>query len=412
MHVPGWHEATSALQKQGKLQVVGIIQEQHPDRARLFMQWKRMDWPVMVDSLNLLGVSAVPITLAIDEAGIVRFANLPLAAAKTLEGQFVSRTYGDAQPAGARPGPPDLALLRQAVRNGGASARRAYTDGLILWGSPKDLGEAVAEYKRALKLEPNDGPTHFRLGVAYRKRYDSALRQPFDFQKAVEHWSRALDINPNQYIWRRRIQQYGPRLSKPYSFYDWVRAARSEIEARGETPSALEIEPGGAEFATPSKLFERDEGVRKQPDPAGRVARDKGEFIAVASASVPAAIRAGGSARLHAAFQPNSRRKAHWNNEVDDMVFWVDPPNGWSVDTRLIRVARPRAEVSQEERTVDLEVKAPDAAPPGRTRIPGYVLYYVCEDAKGVCMYRRQDIAWLRTHVAGGKWPDRLWPPR
>lgn len=52
--------------------MVGIIQEQHPDRCRLFMQWKQMDWPILVDSLNLLEVTAVPITLTIDEHGIIR----------------------------------------------------------------------------------------------------------------------------------------------------------------------------------------------------------------------------------------------------------------------------------------------------------------------------------------------------
>ena len=66
-----WHEATKALQESGQIQVVGIIQEQHPDRCALFMQWKEMDWPIMVDSLDLLGVSAVPITVLIDEAGVV-----------------------------------------------------------------------------------------------------------------------------------------------------------------------------------------------------------------------------------------------------------------------------------------------------------------------------------------------------
>lgn len=59
--------------------------------------------------------------------------------------------------------------------------------------------------------------TEFRLGVAYRARYDSLLRQPGDFRKAVEHWERALALDANQYIWRRRIQQYGPRFDKPIS---------------------------------------------------------------------------------------------------------------------------------------------------------------------------------------------------
>ncbi|MHC4235358.1 MAG: TlpA family protein disulfide reductase, partial [Planctomycetota bacterium] len=60
------------MQQQGKLQMLGIIQEQHPERCRLFMQWKQVDWPVLTDPLNLLGVGVVPITLAIDEHGVVR----------------------------------------------------------------------------------------------------------------------------------------------------------------------------------------------------------------------------------------------------------------------------------------------------------------------------------------------------
>jgi hypothetical protein len=37
--------------------------------------------------------------------------------------------------------------------------------------------------------------TEFRLGVACRARYDSLLRQPGDFRKAVEHWERALALD-------------------------------------------------------------------------------------------------------------------------------------------------------------------------------------------------------------------------
>ena len=39
--------------------------------------------------------------------------------------------------------------------------------------------------------------TEFRLGVAYRARYESLLRQPGDFRKAIEHWERALGLDPN-----------------------------------------------------------------------------------------------------------------------------------------------------------------------------------------------------------------------
>ena len=58
--------------EEGKVQVAGLIQEQHPDRCRLFMQWHQMDWPVLVDSLDLLGFSSVPMTFLIDEHGIIR----------------------------------------------------------------------------------------------------------------------------------------------------------------------------------------------------------------------------------------------------------------------------------------------------------------------------------------------------
>ena len=52
--------------------MVGIIQAQHPDRASLFMQWKQMGWPIMIDALNELEVAVVPITMFIDEHGIIR----------------------------------------------------------------------------------------------------------------------------------------------------------------------------------------------------------------------------------------------------------------------------------------------------------------------------------------------------
>ena len=61
--MPVWHEATRRLQDEGRVTMVGIIQEQHPDRARLFMQWKQMRWPIMIDALNELEVAVVPITM-------------------------------------------------------------------------------------------------------------------------------------------------------------------------------------------------------------------------------------------------------------------------------------------------------------------------------------------------------------
>ena len=398
MHVPGWHEQTRRWQEEGRLQLVGILEEQHPDRARLFMQWKGMDWPLMVDPLNLLEVPYVPITLAIDEHGVIRMAELGLEDVDHLEKEFLDRQFEPPpdQPAISAAGPsaaPDLAALEQAARRGGIERWREYAHALLLWGGSDRLDESMDAYRRALELDPNHDPTHFRLGVAYRMRYDSVGRQPEDFQTAVSAWAKALEIDPNNYIWRRRIQQYGPRLDKPYSFYDWVSEARSDLEARGETPAVLVVEPGGAELAYPAESFATSEDPAQGPDPKGRIMRDREGFVAVETVMVPPAVATGESARAHVIFRPNADIKAHWNNEVDDLEIWIDPPAGWRTDRRRLTVPRPQQVVSTETRRVEFELQAPEDAAPGTVELPGYALYYVCEDVKGTCLYRRQDLS-------------------
>ena len=396
MHVPGWHKATAEWQKQGKLQMLGIIQEQHPNRCRLFMQWKKMNWPIMVDSLDLLEVSVVPITLAIDEHGIIRH-RLRRPNVKWLEENFLSKTYeGPPIAAESRAAPPVMDTLRQqAQRKNTPEAWRKYADALATWAPAKQLDEAIKSYDRALSRVPNDGWTHFRLAVAYRKRFDSPYRKTDDFQKAVDQWAKALDIDPNNYIWRRRIQQYGPRLTKPYPFYDWVPQARKEVRARGEVPVKLAVEPGGAEFARPQRHFQTTGAEQKEPDPKARIIRDK-RLIQTEVTVVPPVIEPGRTARVHVVFRPNTQKKAHWNNESGRSVLWINPPAGWKVDDRLQTLPNapnaPKA-VSRETRTAEFEVKAPDSAEAGTIELPAYALYYVCEDAGGKCLYRRQDVS-------------------
>jgi len=224
----------------------------------------------MVDSLNLLNVPYVPITLEIDEGGVIRFVGPPFGKPSDIQEKFLSRAFESAMVSiPPVPAPPDLEKLRQAATKGTATAWGTYADALVLWGGQQRLGEAIAAYKRALEPAPQEGRTHFRLGVAYRKRDDSPYRQPGDFQMAVEEWQAALDTDPNQYIWRRRIEQYGPQLDKPYPFYDWVETARTEITARGETPVPLQVEPRGSEFASPVERFEVAQASVKEPDPWG-----------------------------------------------------------------------------------------------------------------------------------------------
>jgi hypothetical protein len=117
-------------------------------------------------------------------------------------------------------------------------------DGQVLWGDIKQISTAVDRYKQAAQIAAESGAAQFRLGVALRMRFDSSLGNPDDFQSAVNAWGRALDIDPNHYIYRRRIQQYGPRLIKPYPFYDWIQQARVDMAERGDKPLELVNQSG------------------------------------------------------------------------------------------------------------------------------------------------------------------------
>jgi hypothetical protein len=339
------------------------------------MQWQAMDWPIMVDSLNLLGVSAVPITLFIDENGVIRKVGPDpdeLDSFLTLEVEPASLAESSEQP------------------GNGVYELRDAADEMYLWKSPDALDEVIRLYRLVSAEKSTDPETYFRLGVALRRRYESDYGRREDFMRAVEAWGSALELDPNQYIWRRRIQQYGPRLEKPYPFYDWVQRARDEISSRGQVPVALPVEPGGAEFAKPTKVFVVDTSV-EEPDPKGRIVRDSG-LVSSEVVSVPARIWAGDSVRFHVSLRPDPARKAHWNNEVEDLKLWVAPPEGWSVDRNGQGFPNPAAEVSQETRTVEFEMSCPAEAS-GQYQIPAYALYYVCEDVKGTCLYRRLDIS-------------------
>ncbi len=393
--MPGWHNATEDLREAGDVQMVGIIQEQHPDRARLFMQWKQMGWPILVDSYDLLEAPHVPISLAIDESGVIRKVLPAMREDGSITEDFVEESFGSAldAPSARTPRPDVAALYARARSEGGAEAWKGYGDAIAVWGGAGRVDQAIDAYERVVREQPEDGMAHFRLGVAYRMRYDSDGRRDGDFQQAVDEWSAALDIDPNQYIWRRRIQQYGPRLDKPYPFYDWVVAAREDIRERGEEPARLAVEPRGSEFASPARDFVATLEDPPQPDPLGRVLRDEDQFITVEAVAVPARVAPGDVTRLHFSFRPIERTKAHWNNEAEEMVVWLDAPEGWEVETRMYSHPLPPEIVSLETRVIEAEIRAPPELGRGPITRPGYALYYVCEDVNGICMYRRQDLA-------------------
>lgn len=397
--MPVWHKATQKWVANGELVVLGITQEQHPDRCRLFSQWQQFDWPIVWDPINMLESTAVPIIVAIDEHGIVRSTR---PRPETFEQEFLNVTFRDdsvpptenaAVAESRRPQKPDLSALRElAEQSKTARTYRDWADACILWGGKSRVDTAIKAYKQSQQLNSDDANTLFRLGVAYRLRHDSDRRHPVDFQTAVEHWEQALAKNPNQYIWRRRIQQYGPRLDKPYSFYDWVDQARRDIDARGETPIPLAVEPHGAELANPVRSFTVELPGAMSPDPDGKIQRDEDSLIRSQVTLVPSRIRPGESTRVHISLTPNAELKAHWNNEADPLRFWVDAPEGWQVSQQSHTIEGPENEpTSTEVRHIDFEVLVSVTAS-GFIELPVYALYFVCEDENGTCLYLRQDI--------------------
>lgn len=385
--MPGWHKATKKLREKGAFQTIGIIQEQHPDRCRLFMQWKKLEFPVLVDSFNMLGVKVVPMTIAIDEYGIVRHVGIRPG---DLEKEFLSKTYS-APGKAPRHKPQTAATLRKrADEKNTSQAWMQYADALVLENGAKELDAAISAYQSAIALDRSNGAAYFRVGVAYRMKYDRYNGAVEDFRSAVEHWGKALDLDPNQYIWRRRIQQYGPRLDKPYPFYDWVRTARHDIIARGEKPATLRIEPRGAELAQPAKRFTTSSQGVAEPDPRNQIDRDR-SMVLIESAVVPAEVKPGGVLRLHMTFRVNRGEDVHWNNESGPMEIWIRPLAGWKADPQLVRPKLAGAAQTTEERHAELELQVAASADPGVVLVPGYALYFVCRGKDGVCLYRRQD---------------------
>ena len=391
--MPAWNTQVQEWVRNGKLVVIGIAQEQNPDRCRLFAQWKKLDWPILFDPINVMQVRGVPIEVAIDEYGIVRSLKPD---PKTFEKEFVNKTFSPPKNETSvnfkKAAQPDIAALRHSAEQSRSSdAWRQLGDALVLWGNPSDVNDAIDAYTHAIQINPEDGDAHFRLGVCYRKRYESGSRQPTDFQTAVDHWTRARQINPNQYIWRRRIEQYGPQATKPYPFYDWVRTAASEIRARGEKPVELKILPTGSELTGPGGSPENDKLDVNPPDPQGKILRDRQRLILTEVTVIPPQIKPGQTVRVHVTLRPNKKLKAHWNNEAEPLKLWIDPPDGFKARPQLIVAQQGNKPETSEPRNMEFEIQAANAAS-GTATMSVYTLYYVCEGSGGTCNYLRQDI--------------------
>ncbi|MGD9714561.1 MAG: hypothetical protein AB7V46_21250 [Thermomicrobiales bacterium] len=372
--------------------ILGVAQEQHAERCRLFAQWKQLDWHILHDPINVLESAAVPIILALDEHGIVRLSGPN---PQTFKADFLDQTFRDDAGNSTNmlspevPAPFDQ-LKAAAERENSATAWRQWADAVALWGGDSQLSNAVEGYRAAVRSNPSDAAAWFRLGVCLRLRYEVNPEAHDDFRQAVDAWCAAVDLDPNQYIWRRRIQQYGPRLAKPYPFYDRVPEAEAEIRARGETPVPLVVRPQGAEIAQPAGSFAVQSRAVQNPDPQKKINRDSGSVLCDVVV-VPATVKPGGSARVHLRFRLAPLTTDHWNNESEPLRVWIDPSDGVVSSDQLIEATLPPTAVSREARVIEWEIQVDDDAR-GTIAVPVYALYHLCDESQGQCRLLRQDI--------------------
>jgi hypothetical protein len=396
--VPVWHALSEGWRETHDLVVVGIAQEQHKERCDLWARWQGIGWPILWDPFNLTESRAVPNVYALDEAGIVRAIRPDPA---TFVEDFLERDFGvvvsrDPRDSAARPPrvmPRLVELADPTLDDDAVGLWQSLSD--VLFGAESDLTPVAAldlaiERLRAwVEDDADDATARFRLGVALRLRHDGDGRQPGDFQAALDAWSAALAARPNEYIWRRRIQQYGPSLDKPYPFYPWMGEAVAELTARGEPTPVLTATLTQAEQALPRRQFEGAD--EREPDPEGELLRDEGQWLELETAVAPHTDGRGESVRVHLTFRPRLDRNVHWNNEAGGMAVWLQAPEGWTLDRQLTTLpVDPATPVSAEARALDVELRRPADA---SGTLSGYVLFNACEDVTGVCTYLRRDFS-------------------
>lgn len=385
-----WREATKELLKEGKLVVLGVVQEQHADRARLYAQWKEFDFPILQDAVTRLGLAVVPVPIFIDEHGVVRNTRpRPEQVAA-----FVRQRFERPKEMAAVVDREAATIESLATVASDQNSVQAYTnlgDAHLMWGEgAKSATAAIAAYESAAKLKPSAdvaAALQFRLGVTHRTRYDANNQRGDGFDHAVSHWTAALAANPNQYIWRRRIQQYGPRQIKPYPFYDWVEQANEEIKARGETPIRLSAPLSGAEVASGKRQFESTAATFDNPDPKGKLFLDDEGFINLRTTVVPSRVKPGETVRVHVQFQTG---KGKWNNEGQPMQVWLNAPTAGEISQSAFELPAPRTANSNEDRRVEFEYQTPrDAREP--VELSGFTAYTVCVNEDGVCRFLRRN---------------------
>lgn len=354
--MPGWHERAQKFVESGDLQVYGIAPEQYGQRMALFLQWQGLEFPVLMDPLNVLGVKAVPITLLVDESGMIRERN-----------------------------PSERELLEFLESSSLAPAKKAITPKLN--EATKLAMEALASGKPAavkaalMALEKKESASlKFQAGVLARWLHDH--RQSNDsFQRAIDHWRNALALVPEQYIWRRRIQQYGPRLDKPYPFYSWITTAREDLQKRKIEPLPLAFEPTSSEMATPRHKNEQVDKAKRHPDPENKLPA-RSSLLSISCTTIP---HTNDPDRVLLHFNLKPAQGAHWSSDAQDLALWLKSANGdWIFLSDTASALNAKSDTSDEARTLEVDFS------PSEWGGGEFVFYYsICDSKDAVCRFAK-----------------------
>jgi len=351
------------------------------------MQWQQMDFPILVDTLNVLGLQVVPIISLLNENGGVIKEKVKLE--ELNQDIDLAPVDSTADPASVFE-IPNVETLQQTA-NSENTSQSWKNVGETIFNYSKDKHSSIQPFEKAVEIDPKDGIAWFRLGAALQWRSESEYAEDNDAQRARGAWGKARELNPNQYIWRRRLQQYGAVRDKPYSLYGWVGEAQKAIISRGDKPFVLRVQLTSSEQATlEEQVNAADSPI--DPDPEDRIFRDDKSLIKHQVIVTPEKIASGQTVHVQINLTLNETQKSHWNNEVEPLRLWVRPPDKWQTVPQLITCADPEQPTSLEIRSVEFELTAPDVVADGKITLPCYALYYLCEDIDGTCLFLRKDI--------------------
>ena len=341
-----------------------------------------MDWPVYIDSFNLLEVEAVPMTFLVNPKGVITKVS---PSKKNLDSILKNATNAINPTTSDDLEPYWSTLLKKRSFNlfCNLASERNFVE---LFKSIKMLKKS--DYKmRHEHLE-------FMTGVAYKMRSESPFRKLDDFSKAIDHWETALELRPNQYIWRRRIQQYGPILGKPYPFYDWVEIALKELKEKGEVPfnENFVLTESEQSILTPTQTSNKKN--YKIPDPFNKLKRGNMQFVNTRVLTIPSHPKTGRPFRVFVQLDLKQPDSVQWNNEGAASHLYFEKSNFNKTSIHRFWTGTKEKEYSTEQRIIDFELNYPRSGIIGGKKLPaGYIVVNLCDRLTGACFTRRIDFS-------------------